>query len=327
MNGSWGFQKGKYEEVDASCLTGKIEVPFCPESALSGIGDKGYINDCVYSRVIEVTEDDLKGRLVLHFGAVDYIAVVYVNGVKAVEHTGGYTAFEVDIKPFARVGVNLIAVAVHDDVRENIPSGKQCKEPDPHGCFYSRSTGIWQTVWLEKTPTEYIKGIKFYPQPDYKTVKTEVVTEGCGCAEIKIFYKGKKVGGASGTVEYRNTFDIELSETHLWEIGKGELYDVEVTFGGDKVQSYFGFRLVSYEGKKFLLNGKSVFQRLVLDQGYYEDGIYTAKDVKQFEEDIDLSVSLGFNGARLHQKVFEQRFLYEADKKGYLVWGEFPSWG
>lgn len=327
LNGSWGFQKGKYEETDPTRLTGKIEVPFCPESQLSGICDRSYITDCVYSREIEVDKADLNERLVLHFGAVDYFAVVYVNGVKAAEHTGGYTAFEVDISPFVREGKNLLAVAVHDDVRENIPSGKQSKEENPHGCFYTRSTGIWQTVWLEKTPENFVKAVKFYPCEDYKTVRAELFAEGCENAEIKVFYKGKPVGSAEGRVEYRGVFEIALSETHLWEIGKGELYDVEITFGRDRVQSYFGFRLVSYEGRKFLLNGKSVFQRLVLDQGYYEDGIYTAKDAKQFKEDIDLSVSLGFNGARLHQKVFEQRYLYECDKAGYIVWGEFPSWG
>lgn len=327
LNGSWRFQKGKYEEVDPRRLTGEIEVPFCPESALSGIGDRGYITDCVYSRNIEVNREDLAGRLVLHFGAVDYIAVVYVNGVKAEEHTGGYTAFAVDIAPYVHEGTNLITVAAHDDVRENIPSGKQSKEPDSHGCFYTRSTGIWQTVWLERTPKEFVKSVKFYPQPDYKTVRVEIITEGCRNAVIKVFYKGKAVGQAEGAVEYRSTFDIALSEIHLWEVGKGELYDVEINFGADRVQSYFGYRIVSYEGKKFLLNGKSVFQRLVLDQGYYPDGIYTAKNSRQFKEDIALSQSLGFNGARLHQKVFEQLFLYECDKAGYIVWGEFPSWG
>ena len=327
LNGSWGFQKGKYGKTDATRLTGKIEVPFCPESSLSGIGDRDYITDCVYAREIEVGKDDLGGRLALHFGAVDYKSTVYVNGVKVTEHTGGYTAFETDIAPFVHEGKNLIAVAVHDDVRENIPSGKQSKKQDSHGCFYTRSTGIWQTVWLEKTPKNYIKAVKFYPQDDYKTVKAEVFAEGCGEAEIRIFYKGKPVGRAAGNIEYRGAFEIALSEIHLWEIGKGALYDAEITFGEDRVQSYFGFRTVGYEGKKFLLNGKSVFQRLVLDQGYYEDGIYTAKDVGQFEEDIKLSVSLGFNGARLHQKVFEQRYLYECDKAGYIVWGEFPSWG
>lgn len=325
LNGAWDFGKCKYEK--GAVLPYRIEVPFVPESPLSGIGDRTFIPDCVYSREIEVTADDLRGRLVLHFGAVDYIAKVYINGKKATEHVGGYTAFEVDITPYVSVGKNVITVAVHDDVRENIPSGKQSKEPESHGCFYTRSTGIWQTVWLERTPLKYIKSVKFYPQPDYKTVKAEILTEGCGDVSIKVFYHGKQVGKAEGRIEYRHIFDIELSELHLWSVGDGKLYDVEIAFGSDRVESYFGFRFVKYDGMKFMLNGKSVFQRLVLDQGYYEDGIYTAKDCKQFSADIALSKALGFNGARLHQKIFEQRFLYECDKAGYMVWCEFPSWG
>ncbi|MDE6504260.1 MAG: beta-galactosidase [Clostridia bacterium] len=327
LNGLWEFGKGKCTNAEKPDLKGKIEVPFCPESVLSGIGDTGYIIDCVYSKIIKLTKEDLSERLVLHFGAVDYIAEVYVNGKFALRHVGGYTAFEVDIAPFAAVGENRITVAVHDDIKENIPSGKQSKEPLSHGCFYTRTTGIWQTVWLEKTPKNYIKSVKFYPDPEKKTVKAEVFADGCAKTCIKVFFDGKPVGFAEGDTEYRRVFEIPLAEAHLWEAGKGNLYDVEITFGEDKVYSYFGLRTVSYDGRKFKINGKSVFQRLVLDQGYYEDGIYTAKEAEQFKKDIGLSMSLGFNGARLHQKVFEQRFLYESDKAGYLVWGEFPSWG
>ncbi len=327
LNGLWEFGKGKCLNSQSPDLKNMIEVPFCPESVLSGIGDTDYIPDCVYSRLINVSQEDLSGRLVLNFGAVDYIAEVYVNGKFAVRHVGGYTAFGVNITPFAVVGENRITVVVHDDIRENIPSGKQCKEPEPHGCFYMRTTGIWQTVWLEKTPENYIKKVKFYPDPANNSVKTEVFAEGCAQAKINVFFEGRLVGSAEGYTEYRRVFDVPLSEAHLWEVGKGNLYDVDVVFGEDKVNSYFGLRTVSYDGKKFTINGKSVFQRLVLDQGYYEDGIYTAKEAEQFENDIKLSMSLGFNGARLHQKVFEQRYLYESDKAGYIVWGEFPSWG
>ena len=136
LNGLWEFGKGKCVNPQSPCLESVIEVPFCPEAPLSGIGDTGYITDCVYSRLINLSREDLSERLVLHFGAVDYIAEVYVNGRLAVKHTGGYTAFEADITPFAVEGENRITVAVHDDIRENIPSGKQSKEPEPHGCFY-----------------------------------------------------------------------------------------------------------------------------------------------------------------------------------------------
>jgi beta-galactosidase/beta-glucuronidase len=120
---------------------------------------------------------------------------------------------------------------------------------------------------------------------------------------------------------------IALEEIHLWEPGIGRLYDLELTFGEDRVHSYFGLRSLRLEGDKFLINGKSVFQRLVLDQGFYPDGIYTAPTDGALERDIDMSMELGFNGARLHEKVFEERFLYHCDRKGYLVWGEYPNWG
>ena len=327
LNGQWEFEIGKRKDLIGKPLSGKIEVPFCPESILSGIGNTDFIPDCVYSKVIELTQEDLQGRLVLHFGAVDYFAVVYVNGKKVKKHVGGYTAFEAGITPFVTVGENRITVAVHDDVRECVPSGKQSKRKHSYGCFYTRCTGIWQTVWLEKTPCKYIKNFKFYPCIETASVKTEIVTEGVGKAKVEVFYDGKNVGTAEGQIDYKGELVVQLSETHLWEIGKGRLYDVTVTFEEDVVKSYFGLREVSYEGRKFLLNGKSVFQRMVLDQGYYPDGIYTAKDLDELTRDIHLASSLGFNGIRLHQKVFEQRYLYECDKAGMMVWGEFPSWG
>lgn len=326
LNGKWEFEIGKADVAKAP-LSSEIEVPFCPESRLSGIGNTELFTDCVYAREIEVSPEDLKGRLFLNFGAVDHYAEIYVNGRKAGSHAGGYTAFAVEITPFVSCGKNRIAVCVHDDVRENLPSGKQTKKQNSYGCFYTRVTGIWQTVWLERTPEEYIKTVKFYPDAEHCQVKAELVTEGKGHTEIAVFYGGREVGRAEGDGYYRQTFEIALSEKHLWEIGAGRLYEVRVKFGRDEVNSYFGLRDVRYEGRKFLLNGRSVFQRLVLDQGYYPDGIYTAPDAETMKRDIGLARSLGFNGARLHQKVFEQRFLYECDKAGYMVWCEYASWG
>ena len=177
------------------------------------------------------------------------------------------------------------------------------------------------------TLCKYIKNFKFYPCIETVSVKTEIVTEGVGKTKVEVFYDGKNVGTSEGQIDYKGELVVQLSETHLWEIGKGRLYDVTVTFEEDVVKSYFGLREVSYEGRKFLLNGKSVFQRMVLDQGYYPDGIYTAKNLDELTRDIHLASSLGFNGIRLHQKIFEQRYLYECDKAGIMVWGEFPSWG
>lgn len=327
LNGEWEFEIGKYSEKTNTFLSSKIEVPFCPEAKLSGIHNTDFITDCVYSREIEVKESDVEGRLVLHFGAVDYKAKVYVNGKKAGEHEGGYTAFEVEITPFVKVGKNRITVAVHDDITENVPSGKQSRKRQSFGCFYSRVTGIWQTVWLERTPKDYIKQVKFYPNITDGSVRIELITEGKAATEITIYYDGKVVGTATGDGYFRCDYKIKLAETHLWEIENGRLYDVKIKFGDDEVKSYFGLREVKFDGYKFLLNGKSVFQRLVLDQGYYADGLYTATSVEDFQRDISFVRNLGFNGIRLHQKIFDQRYLYECDRLGVMVWCEYASWG
>ncbi len=327
LNGPWEFRFGSGEGWINTPLPEQIEVPFCPEAALSGIGKTDFIDNCVYSKVIRVAPADLTGRLVLHFGAVDYEAAVYVNGQHVTTHVGGYTAFEADITSAARPGDNRVTVVAHDDMRENIPSGKQSRKRHSFGCFYTRTTGIWQSVWLERTPKAYIKSVRFFPDLESCAVRVELETEGGGSARVQVFFDGENMGEAGGEVAFRHSFTVPLAEKHLWELGKGNLYQVVLSFGEDRVKSYFGLRKVEYQGRNFLLNGQRVFQRLVLDQGYYVDGIYTAPSVELMRQDIQRGMALGFNGARLHQKVFEQRFLYECDRAGYMVWGEFPSWG
>ena len=163
LNGEWEFELGKRKDLINKPLASQIQVPFCVESKLSGVENTDFVPDCIYSKMITVTKNDLTGRLVLHFGAVDYFAVVYVNGKKVKKHVGGYTAFEADITSYVSLGENRITVLVHDDVRDCVTSGKQSKRRNSYGCFYTRCTGIWQTVWLEKTPKQYIKNFKFYP--------------------------------------------------------------------------------------------------------------------------------------------------------------------
>ena len=328
LNGKWEFEMDEITDFNAK-LSGEIEVPFCPESKLSGIGYTDFIRECAYSKVISVTmEEKFKYRFVLHIGACDYHTKVYLNGNLLKEHKGGYTPIEVDLSLFLEIGENRITITASDDNLKFYASGKQCYERDSFGCFYTRTTGIWQTVYLEKTPKQYIKNFRFYPDVDNCRVGITADLRGNNTFGVEVYYEGKKVGEA----KRENSFGItnvmvDLSEKHLWEVGAGRLYDVVLTFGIDKVESYFGLRSCCYEGKKFLLNGKTVFQRLVLDQGFYPNGIYTAETDEELKRDIELSLKLGFNGARLHQKVFEPRFLYHCDKMGYLVWGEFPSWG
>ena len=336
LNGEWDFcidneRSGKergFFEKDAA-FGKKITVPFCPESELSGVNHKDFMYGVWYKRTFALTEEQAKKRTVLHIGAADYKTAVFINGKEAGTHKGGYVSFEFDITALVAEGENTVTVYCEDDTRSRfIPSGKQCERFGSYGCLYTRTTGIWQTVWLEFTEKEFIESVKFVP--DALTGSVTVRAKLCGKNDFsaKFFYEGKEVGAenienAFGTV----TFTVALKEKHLWEIGCGRLYDVEFSFGGDRVKSYFGLRSIALDGKKFLLNGKPIFMRLVLDQGFYPDGIYTAPTDEALKNDILLSKAVGFNGARLHEKVFEERFLYHCDKEGYIVWGEYPNWG
>lgn len=334
LNGEWDFEfdfgnsgrEAGFEKKEE--WSKKIIVPFCPESKLSGIEHKDFIPAVWYRKKINITAEQLKGRVLIHFGAVDHEAYLFVNAKKAGYHKGGYTSFQFDITDYLTEGENTVVVNAVDDVRNPlVPRGKQSEELKSHACDYTRTTGIWQTVWLEFVPEKHIKSFKLYPDYVNGALSVSAVVEGCGSFKAEAFYEGRAVGSfekkACGTVNG----EIDLSEKHLWEVGCGRLYDLKLTFGEDEVKSYFGLRGVKLDGFKFLINGKSVFQRLVLDQGFYPDGIYTAPTEADLVKDIELSLAVGFNGARLHQKVFEPRFLYHCDKMGYIVWGEFPNWG
>lgn len=335
LNGPWSFAFDKEDNgadkkfFERTSFDGVIEVPFCPESTLSGIGHTDFINACWYSRILDIPEQALSGRVMLHFGAVDYEATVYLNGKRVGKHRGGYIGFAFDITDFVTAGENVLVVRARDNCRDPmIPSGKQCVDTYSHGCSYTRSTGIWQTVWLEYVPKSYIKSFKFYPDIENGTVTLSAEVVGSGKLTLSTSYAGKDTGSVSGEVTDGTVMmTLPLSELHLWEVGAGRLYDAVLTFGEDKVFTYFGMREIRVDGLKVRINGKSVYQRLVLDQGYYPDGIYTARDEQALIHDIELSIAAGFNGARLHQKIFEPLFLYHADRLGYLVWGEFPCWG
>lgn len=336
LNGKWEFQNdpcnsglGRWLQAPTAVFDSEIEVPFCPQSELSGIGEKDFYNAVWYRRKVTITDEQLSGRIKLHFGAVDYETKVYINGEQCGIHKGGYASFAFDITEMLKSGDNTITVYVTDDERNFlIPSGKQSYGYGSYGCLYTRTTGIWQTVWLEFMPDVHIKSFKLMPDINTCSVTVQAQLEGCAALTLSAKFEGDDMGSitipdAAGNI----TFNLPLKEKHLWELGKGNLYDLEFTFGDDKVKSYFGLRSIDYRDYKFFLNGKSVFQRLVLDQGYYPDGIYTARDDNELAADIDRSMAMGFNGARLHEKVFEERFLYHCDRKGYIVWGEYPNWG
>ncbi len=334
LNGEWQFEidnarsgEARGLQKEGVALTGKIIVPFCPESCLSGVGHTDFMNGVWYKRTVTVSAQ--KGIVRLHFGAVDYRAKVFVNGTFVGEHKGGYASFYVDITTALREGDNEIAVYAEDDTRDTtIPSGKQCATFHSWGCYYTRTTGIWQTVWLEFLPTYFVEKVRYTTNIADNSVT--IIANLIGRADLAcdITVDGKAMGHyVAADAEGDITFTVPLAEQHLWDIGQGNLYDVSFTFGDDSVQSYFGLRDIAFDGMRFLLNGRPVFQRLVLDQGFYPDGIYTAPTDDALKKDIELSLALGFNGARLHEKVFEERYLYHADKMGYLVWGEYPDWG
>ena len=341
LNGIWQFEQDPGVSGEARGLakpdavfSKEINVPFCPESTLSGIGCKDFIPSVWYQRKISVTEEQLQGRVLLHFGAVDHQAKVFVNGQKAGSHKGGYCSFSFDITPLLTAGENTLTVQAIDPAPRHIPSagmqpvGKQSDRYESYGCLYTRTTGIWQTVWMEFVPKTYIIKTKYITDAENGILTITASLQGKGALTAEAFFEGKPMGRASlssngGTA----ILSLPLAETHLWEVGKGGLYDLTLTYGEDKVQSYFGLRTLELDGCKFRINGKSVFQRLVLDQGFFPDGIYTAPSDAELEADIDRALAMGFNGARLHEKVFEERYLYHCDRKGYLAWGEFPNWG
>ena len=343
LNGEWQFQfdhgrsgrelgMHRYEKLERT-----ITVPFCVESKLSGVMYKDFIGAVWYRRSFELTQQELTGRCLLHFEAVNYMAQVWVNDKQVGVHKGGYSPFSFDVTHLARAGENTVVVYVENDVRNPMqPRGKQSEMHWSHGCDYTRNSGIWQTVWLEFVPETYIESYRCIPDPDNCSVNMQVRFAGAFCPgklETKITYAGKEVGSVQANAGSNLvSFTVALSEKHLWEPGKPELYDIAfaATFENgaeDQVQGYFGLRSVTLADKAVLINGKPVFQRLVLDQGYYPEGIYTAPSDEALKNDIEISMALGFNAARMHEKVFERRYLYWADQLGYMVWGEYGNWG
>ena len=335
LNGTWEFCKDSGNSGEARKLfapsaayPAEITVPFCPQSRLSGVGDTEFLASVWYRRTVNVTAAQLSGAVRLHIGACDYRTTVYVNGERVGDHRGGYVSFWFDVTEYLRAGENTLVIHAEDDERDPmIPRGKQSEEYYSHGCDYTRTTGIWQTVWLEFLPKTRIESFRLFPEIG-GSLTVQAVLCGAGELAATAFYAGRPVGEArvvsAGGSE---TFTIGLDEVHLWEPGQGRLYDLVLTFGDDRVKSYFGLRSVCLDGYRFLINGKSVFQRLILDQGFNPEGIYTSPTDAFLRGDIERAMAMGFNGARLHEKIFEPRFLYHADRLGYLVWAEYPNWG
>jgi len=343
LNGEWQFEIDKAADGESRGLShGKdlnsiITVPFCPESKLSGLGlgNTQKLKDVWYRRTFELPSTMQGKRVRIHFGGVDYKTWVYINGQLAGTHIGGNVAFHFDVTKWLKEGPNELVVKVLDDMWSGLqPSGKQSPD-ESGGCVYTRTTGIWQPVWLEAVGSSFVENLSVVPDPDNSRVLISAKING-GDKDLTLkaeaFADGKLTGSDSSTGPWQNTLVINLKDKKLWEPGTPFLYDLKLTLssGGqklDELKSYFGLRKVVIEGRRILINGKPIFQRLILDQGFYPDGLWTAPSDEALKQDIELSMACGYNGARLHQKVFEPRFLYWADKLGYLVWGEYPNWG
>ena len=318
LNGEWEFGTGEKPAFDR-----RIMVPFCAESKLSGIGELP--GDVVwYRRRFDAPECEC---LVLHFGAVDYRATVWVNDVEVARHEGGHTPFSSDITNAARSRDNMLVVCAEDPLADKtIPRGKQYWKKEPQGIFYTQTTGIWQTVWLEPLPARHIRRLCLSPDLLAGAVEFELV--GQGNAELIASLDGEVVGRWAGLA---GSGRVDLDRVAPWHPDSPRLYDVEAKLLADdgtvtdRVESYFGLRTIEARDGKTWLNGEPYIQRLVLDQGYFKEGLLTAPSDEALRRDIELAKSFGFNGARKHQKTEDPRWLYWADKLGFLVWSEMPS--
>lgn len=343
LNGEWTYSfdfGGSGLEREWFKSTGfdqKIIVPFCPESKLSGVEYKDFINHMWYHRTISIPQDWANKQVLLNFGAVYYKSEIYIDGVFAARHFGGTSSFQVDITPYVKAGqTHNLVVYVESDVRStHQPSGKQNLQFASYGCNYTRTTGIWQTVWMEAVHPEGLQSVQMIPDIDQQQliIRPRFYKELGGKLEVTLKDNGKVVSKETVAANSLSTVILPVKKMKTWSPENPFLYVVELRVidkaGNvvDEVKSYAGMRKVHIEGKKIYLNNQPYYQRLVLDQGFYPDGIWTAPSDEALKKDIQLSMEAGFNGARLHQKVFEERFYYWADKLGYLTWGEASSWG
>jgi len=339
LNGEWEFAEtdGDKAFLGSAAYPDRILVPFCRESALSGLGRTGFVKNVWYRRQVELLPAWAGKEILLHVGASDWRTTVYVNDTRVGEHVGGSAAFAFNITGALKPGKNTLVIHAFDDTRSGLQAcGKQSQEEKSHGCVYTRTTGIWQTVWLEAVSVTHIKRFEAIPDLRNGAVRLKVYVENPGDGmEVTAVAMADGVEAGRMSISGVGTLvesTLTVANPRLWTPADPFLYDLLLTVKHDgsvvdEVNSYFGMRSVEIKGRAVLINGQALFQRLVLDQGFYPDGIWTAPAEDALKKDILLSQAAGFNGARLHQKVFEPRFLYWADKLGYLVWGEFPNWG
>ena len=346
LNGKWEFEidqgdSGLERGLLKRKLKDHINIPFCPESKLSGICNKDYLNSVWYRRELTIPSDWKGKRILLHFQAVDYDATVWINEVEVGRHRGGFSPFSIDITESIQPGESkqlVVRARDRDDLPQ--PRGKQTRSYEGEGALYGRTTGIWQTVWMEPVPLIHLKRPRITPDLASQSFLIEQgITNSRPGTILKIRISDSQGEIRTETVKSDINFTPLISikipddRLKLWNPGDPNLYNLDINLldeNGEVIDSacsYSGMRNITISGKSIRINGETVFQRLVLDQGYYPEGLMTAPSDEALLNDIKLSMDAGFNGARLHQKVFEERFLYHADHLGYMVWGEFGDWG
>ncbi|MFD9460854.1 PA14 domain-containing protein [Streptomyces sp. NPDC060027] len=334
LNGSWQFaaaEAGEQPPVGKK-LAEKILVPYPVESQLSGI--ERHEDRMWYRRTFTVPSDWKVGsgkRLQLNFGAVDWRAEVYVNGTRVAEHQGGYDKFSADITAALKPGrTQELIVGVYDPTDaqggENPPVGKQ--RLDPSGIWYTPSSGIWQTVWMEPVAADHVDSLKL--TPDVKNGRLTVEPQGVrdGVTVTATAYAGhREVATVTGRTGQPLT--LKITDPHLWSPDDPFLYDLKVSVGADRVGSYFGMRSIAVERvngtPRTVLNGKPVFMMATLDQGFWPDGLHTAPTDEALAYDLKMHKEMGFNAVRKHIKVEPDRWFYWADRLGLMVWQDMPA--
>ena len=341
LNGLWEYAIVPVNSKEPSEFQGEILVPFAVESELSGVKKLvGENKNLWYRTEFNVPEYSSHERIQLNFGAVDWKATVYINGEKAGEHTGGFTPFSLDITPYLKKGLQILTVKVWDPSDAGTqPRGKQVA--NPKGIWYSPVTGIWQTVWLEKTSKEFIQSIKNTPDIDHAKLHSQIYLGGITEAKNLLVeaLNGGKVVASSQSELHRGQklvqIDLEIPNQVLWSPDNPHLYDLKVSLRDDdstidEVSGYFGMRKVSL-GKdhngytRILINNEPLFQFGLLDQGWWPDGLFTAPNKEAMLYDVAMTEKWGFNMIRKHVKVEPAVFYYECDKRGMLVWQDMPN--
>lgn len=351
LNGSWGFAYDDHDQglakqwqLREDIFERTIQVPFPPESEASGIADTSYHPYVWYRRTFDIPQEYNDGQhLILHFGAVDYRAHVWVNGQLVATHEGGHTPFHADVTPALHAdGAQVIVVRAEDQPKDlSQPRGKQDWQEQPHGIWYKRTTGIWQQVWFELVAPVHIANLRWTPDLDRDTVSQEIVVHGQSSVPLRL----RTQLSLHGTVVVDDTYLVQGKTLRrdlyidageferpnmLWSPEHPNLIDATITLLAgdevvDQVQSYIGMRSVSTQNGRFLLNGRPYYLRLVLQQGYWPQSHLASPSQEALRREAELVKELGFNGVRIHQKIEDPRFLYWCDRLGVLVWGEIAN--